>query len=105
MSYLNFFSQNQNAGNKQNYSVSKSIGTDMHISENEQMRRAIPNESNTLPSLQMSYHHQDVSIREPSIINLSLPSQTTKDNTNIHSSISVRIIFYNYLNIHFIDIT
>ncbi|XP_022168561.1 golgin subfamily A member 4-like [Myzus persicae] len=79
---------NQNAGNKQNYSVSKIIGTDMHISENEQMRRAIPNESNTLPSLQMSYHHQDVSIREPSIINLSLPSQTTKDNTNIHSSIS-----------------
>ncbi|CAI6360394.1 unnamed protein product [Macrosiphum euphorbiae] len=79
---------NQNAGNKQNYSVSKSIGTDMHISENEQMRRVIPNESNTLPSLQMSYHHQDVSIREPSIINLSLPSQITKDNTNIHSSLS-----------------
>ncbi|KAL4107286.1 hypothetical protein QTP88_017654 [Uroleucon formosanum] len=79
---------NQNAGNKENYSVSKSIGTDMHISENEQMRRVIPNESNTLPSLQMSYHHQDVSIHEPSIINLSLPSQITKDNTNIHGSIS-----------------
>ncbi|XP_015379166.1 PREDICTED: putative leucine-rich repeat-containing protein DDB_G0290503 isoform X1 [Diuraphis noxia] len=78
----------KNDGNTQNHSVSKSIGTDMHISENEQMRRAIPNESNTLPSLQMSYHHQDISMREPSIINLSLPSQITKDNTNIHSSIS-----------------
>ena len=71
----------------------------MHISENEQMRRVIPNESNTLPSLQMSYHHQDVSIREPSIINLSLPSQITKHNTNIHSSLSVRIIFHFNLNI------
>lgn len=78
---------------------------DMHLSENEQMRRAIPNESNTLPSLQMSYHHQDVSMREPSIINLSLPSQITKDNTNIHSSISVRIIFYAYLKICFTEIT
>jgi len=77
----------------------------MHISENEQMRRAIPYESNTLPSLQMSYHHQDVSMRESSIINLSLPSQITKDNTNIHSSISVRIIFYTYLNICFTEIT
>jgi len=65
----------------------------MHISENEQMRRVIPNESNTLPSLQMSYHHQDVSIHEPSIINLSLPSQITKDTTNIHSSVSVRKYF------------
>ncbi|KAL5235793.1 hypothetical protein ACI65C_003203 [Semiaphis heraclei] len=79
---------NKNDGNSKNHSVSKSIGMDMHLSENEQMRRAIPNESNTLPSLQMSYHHQDVSMREPSIINLSLPSQITKDNTNIHSSIS-----------------
>lgn len=71
--------------------------TDMHISENEQMRRVIPNESNTLASLQMSYRHQDVSIREPSILNLSLPSQITKDSTNIHCSISVRIIFYKTL--------
>lgn len=80
--------------NKQNHSISKSVGTDMHISENEQMRRAIPNESNTLPSLQMSYNHQDISIREPSMLNLSLPSHITKDNTNLHSSICVRIIFY-----------
>lgn len=80
--------------NKQNNSFSKT--TEMYISENEQMRRAIPNESNTLASLQMSYHNQDVSIREPSMLNLSLPSQITKDSTaNIHSSISVRIIFYN----------
>lgn len=78
---------NKNIVNKQNHSVSKSVGTDMHISENEQMRRAIPNESNTLPSLQMSYNHQDISIHEPSMLNLSLPSHITKDNTNIHSSI------------------
>lgn len=80
--------------NKQNHSVSKSVGTDMHISENEQMRRAIPNESNTLPSLQISYNHQDISIRESSMLNLSLPSHITKDNTNLHNSIYVRIIFY-----------
>lgn len=64
--------------------------TDTHISENEQMRRAIPNESNTLASLQMSYHEQDTSIREPSMLNLSLPSPLTKDNRNVQNSISVR---------------
>lgn len=63
--------------------------TDTHISENEQMRRAIPNESNTLPSLQISYHHRDVSIPESSILNLSLPP--TKDQTNIHNSINVSL--------------
>lgn len=65
--------------------------TDTHISENEQMRRAITNESNTLASLQMSYH-QDVSIREPLILNLSLPSSLSNDNTNVHNSISVRLV-------------
>lgn len=68
--------------------------TDTRISENEQMRRAIPNESNILTSLQMSYHHQDVSIPEPSMLNLSLHSPVTKDNTNMHNSINVR-----YLNV------
>lgn len=63
--------------------------TDTHMSENEQMRRAIPNESNTLASLQMSYH-QDVSIREPLMLNLSLPSPLTNDNINVQNSISVR---------------
>lgn len=64
--------------------------TDTYISENEQMRRAVPNESNTLTSLQMSYHHQDVSIPEPSMLNLSLHSPVTKDNTNMQNSINVR---------------
>jgi len=67
--------------------------TDTHISENEQMRRAIPNESNTLASLQMTYHHQDVSIRDPSIFNLSLSSPLAKDNTNVQNSICVRLTF------------
>lgn len=66
--------------------------TDTHISENEQMRRAIPNESNTLASLQMTYH-QDVSIRDPSMLNLSLSSPLAKDNTNVQNSICVRLTF------------
>jgi hypothetical protein len=63
---------------------------DTHISENEQMRRAIQNESNTLASLQMSYHNQDNSVHEPSMLNLSLPSPLTKDNRNLQNSMSVR---------------
>lgn len=70
--------------------------TDTHLSENEQMRRAVPNESNTMPSLQMSYHHHDVSIRDPTILNLSLPSPLTDDNTNMLNSLSVRLKFYIY---------
>lgn len=54
------------------------------------MRRAIPNESNTLASLQMSDYH-DVSIREPLMLNLSLPSPLTNENTNIQNSITVRL--------------
>lgn len=66
--------------------------TDTHISENEQMRRALPNDSNTLGSLQMSYHHHDV-IHESSILNLSLPSPLIKDNINLQNSINVRFNF------------
>ncbi|XP_025420467.1 COP1-interactive protein 1-like [Sipha flava] len=75
-------------GGKKNCSVSKSIMADTHISENEQMRRAIQNESNTLASLQMSYHNQDNSVHEPSMLNLSLPSPLTKDNRNLQNSMS-----------------
>jgi len=88
--------QIQNVGVQQNHSISKSIMTDTHISENEQMRLAIPNESKNSTPLQMSYHHQDVSIRDPSILNLSLPSPLIdEDNTNIQNSIKVILIFYN----------
>lgn len=69
--------------------------TDTHISENEQMRRAIPNESNIMPSLQMSYHHQDVSIHDPSMLNLSLPSPSN-DKTNEPNSLNVILTFYIY---------
>lgn len=65
--------------------------TDTHLSENEQMRRAIPNESNTLASLQMSYHHQDISVLEPSMLNMSLPSPCTKNHMNMHNSINVSV--------------
>ncbi|VVC38032.1 Hypothetical protein CINCED_3A004058 [Cinara cedri] len=78
----------QNAGGKQNHSVSKSIMTDTQISENEQMRRAISNESNPLASLQMSYNHQEASVHVPSMLNLSLHSPLTEDNTNMQNSIS-----------------
>lgn len=67
--------------------------TDTHISENEQMRRANPNESNSLGSLQMSYHHQNASVCVPSMLNLSLHSPLIKDNSNMQISINVRIIF------------
>lgn len=65
--------------------------TETHLSENEQMRRAIPNESKSLTSLQMSYHHQDISNCEPSMLNLSLHSPLAENNTNIQNSISVRL--------------
>lgn len=88
---LQLFFQSQNVGGKQSHSISKSLMTDTHISENEQMRRAVSNESNTLASLQMSYHHHNVSIHEPSILNLSLPSPLTKDNnTHLQNSMNVR---------------
>lgn len=82
--------QSQFVGGKQSHNISKSLMTDTHLSENEQMRRAHPNESNTLSLLQMSYHHEDISIREPSILNLSLPSPLTKDNTKLQNSMNVR---------------
>lgn len=71
--------------------------TDTHISENEQMRRAIPDESNTLASLQMSYCHQDVSVHGQSMLNVSLYSPVTEDNINMQNSINVRMTFI-YLN-------
>lgn len=73
---------------------------DTHISENEQMRRAVANESNTMPSLQISYNHDDVSIHDPTMLNLSLPSPLTDDSTNMLNSLSVRLtfIFIKYFN-------
>lgn len=68
--------------------------TDTHISENEQMRRAIPNESKSLASLQMSYHHQDVSSHDQSMLNLSLPVALVEDNTNIQNSKCVRKVLF-----------
>lgn len=91
--------QIQNVGVQQHhYSIYKSIMTDTHISENEQLRHAIPNESKNLTPLQMSYHHQDVSICDPSMLNLSLPSPLIdENNTNIQNTIKVRLILiYNY---------
>lgn len=72
--------------------------TETQISENEQMRQAIPNESNNLASLQMSYQQHDISIREPSMLNLSLPSSSVKSNTNLQNSMDVSLIFHNYFN-------
>lgn len=77
----------------QNPSISKSIMTDTHISENEQMRRAIPNESNTLASLQMSYCDQDITVHGQSMLNFSLHSPVTEDNINMQNSINVRMTF------------
>lgn len=64
--------------------------TETHLSENEQMRRAVPNESKSLTSLQMSYD-QDISNCEPSMLNLSLRPSSAENNTNIQNSISVRL--------------
>lgn len=67
--------------------------TETQISENDQMRRIICNESNPLASLQMSYHHQETSVNVPSMLNLSLHSPLTDNNTIMHNSINVRKIF------------
>lgn len=72
--------------------------TETQVSENEQMRRVIPNESNNLVSLQMSYQQHDISIHEPSMLNLSLPSSSVQNNMNLHNSMDVSLIFYNYFN-------
>jgi len=96
--------QSQNIGGERNQSVSKSVMTDTHISENEQMRQAIPNNSNILTSLQMSYHHQNMSIHDPSILNLSLSPPLTKDSINMQNSINVRLTFFIYVNKIFFEI-
>ncbi|XP_050438776.1 putative leucine-rich repeat-containing protein DDB_G0290503 isoform X2 [Adelges cooleyi] len=67
---------------------SKSIMTNSRASENEHMRRAVPNDSNTLASLQFRDHHHNVSIREPSMSNLSLPSPQLKDRTNMYTTMN-----------------